>query len=376
MNKLGRLYVAMIGSTLPLMVSSDEIGEIQWHGYLTSAVMVTTDGGDAHYSGDINDDGSVQDTRLGLALSTQVDEDWRFAAQMKALGREKFNMELDWAYASYDVSDNTVLRFGKIKYPIGLYNEFVDIGYTYSWIRPPESFYNQDVVGPNITRVSYNGMGATFTTYGKRSETSLDLFTGVVDVPVGRVNQLVGTKISFNMEDAFRFEIGGNTGVMEIQEDDFPFVFGMMEGERHTTYTAGLAVDMAHLMFTIEAAKATMGPSMMDTTSGYTMLGYRMAGYTPHITWGKWEVDGGWGQEVLGVGLRKELTTNSALKFEVRQITPDDIEKPDPTFKKPNPGSMPPSGPMSPPGSGLGLFDGVPDEKDVIMYGVALEMVF
>ncbi|HHI93715.1 MAG TPA: hypothetical protein ENK04_09435 [Gammaproteobacteria bacterium] len=352
---IGPICLVAASMALPLTTVAGEIGDIQWHGYLTSAFMISSDG---NYSGDVSDAGGAKDTRMGLNISTQVDESLSFAAQLKAKGTEDFKMELDWAFASYDVSENVSLRFGKIKYPVGMYNEYIDVGYTYPWIRPPEGFYNQDAVGPNLTRVSYQGFGADFKTYSGDAELGFNLFGGVVDVPDGHVNQLIGAKFSANLEDEIRFELSANTGVMEVDDS-----FGrqmMMNGERHTTYTAGVIVDFTNFILSSEFGQAIMGRKVMgnrpmDMTSGYVMMGYRMGEYMPHITWEQWDVDGGWGQEVIGVGVRKELTTNSALKFEVRQVTPETTPKP---------------------AGGLGLFTDVPTEKDVTIVGVAIEMVF
>jgi len=353
---IGPICLVAASMALPLTTMAGEIGDIQWHGYLTSAIMIGSDG---NYSGDVSDAGGAKDTRMGLNISTQVDESLSFAAQIKGKGTEDFKMELDWAFASYDLNEATTLRFGKIKYPVGMYNEYIDVGYTYPWIRPPEGFYNQDAVGPNLTRVSYQGFGADYRTYSGDTELGVNLFGGVVDVPDGHVNQLVGLKFTANMEDELRFELSANTGVMEVDD-----TFGrrdMMNGERHTTYTAGVIVDLTNFILSSEFGQAIMGRKNMsgkrpmDMTSGYVMMGYRMGEYMPHITWEQWDVDGGWGQEVIGVGLRKELTTNSALKFEVRQVTPKTTPKP---------------------AGGLGLFTDVPTEKDVTLVGVAIEMVF
>ncbi|MBL1275239.1 MAG: hypothetical protein COB30_004060 [Ectothiorhodospiraceae bacterium] len=360
-KNIGSICLITASLALPFTVTAGEIGDIQWHGFLTSSAMVSTDG---TYTGDVTNQGGAKDTRVGLTLSTQVDESLDFAAQFQGSGKDDFVMKMDWAFANYDVSENLSLRFGKIKYPVGLYNEYIDVGYTYPWIRPPEGFYNQDIIGPNLTRVAYNGFGAQFTTYSGDNEIGVNVFGGVVDVDDGHVNQLIGTKITFNMEDAFRIELVANTGIMEIEPDSPRFM--MMDGERHTTYTAGFIVDMTNFMMASEFGSATMGLDMMDMTSGYVMMGYRFGDYMPHITWEQWDVKGGWGQEVLGVGIRKELTTNSALKFEVRQITPEQVQKPG--F---NAMGMPMMGT-----GGFGLFSDTPTDKDITIVGMAIEMVF
>jgi len=229
---------------------------------------------------------------MGLSLLTNIDENWTLAAQMKALGTDDYNLIIDWAFASYQVPDTTtVLRFGKIKYPVGLVNEYVEVGYSYPWIRPPESFYSQDVVGPNMTRVSSSGADASFTKYTESSEYTLRVFGGVVDVPDGHVNQLISAKFSFNLDDEIRFEVATNTGEMKIT-DPSSDRFLVMDGQRHTTHS------------------------------------------------------------------------NSALKVELKQITPYGGQKP-----------PCPAGPGSCTG-GQGLFDSLVEEEDVNLFSVALEFVF
>ncbi|NOX77247.1 MAG: hypothetical protein GXP17_11690 [Gammaproteobacteria bacterium] len=367
---IGPICVVAASLSLPLTTAmAGEIGDVQWHGYLTSAMLISSDG---TYSGDVTDAGSGNDTRMGLNVSTQVDESLSFAAQIKAKGTNDFNLEVDWAFASYDVSENIILRFGKIKYPVGIYNGYVDVGYTYPWIRPPEVFYNQDRLGPNLIRVAYQGFGAEYKTFVGNTELGFHLFGGAVDVLVGRVNKLTGTKFSVNMEDEIRFEISAITGEMEIDGQlKNAGVKALVDGKRHTTYTAGLIVDLSHFVLSSEYASATVGSGsvkQLDMTSQYVMMGYRFGTYMPHITWEKWDVDSGRGQKSIGIGLRKELTTNSALKFEVRKITPSTTANL----------SIPPGSNIPAPGTGYGLFssDDVKDGKDVTLVGIAIEMVF
>jgi hypothetical protein len=361
-HSMGWACLAAVGMALPLTIATaGEIGEIQWHGYLTSAVMTSSAG---NYAGDVSSEGSTKDTRMGLTLSTQVDESLQFAAQFEAEGVENFAMDLDWAFASYSLSDSVTLRFGKIKYPVGLYNEYISVGYTYPWIRAPEGFYNQDAIGPNLTREAYQGFGADFSTYMGDTEVGLDIFGGAVDVPDGKVNQLIGVKFSTNTEDAIRFELAVTTGLMDIKNDQYGRQM-MMDGERHTAFTAGFALDLSQFVLSTEFGSASMGMKMMDMTSGYLMMGYRLGDYMPNVTWEQWDVNGGWGQEVLSVGLRKELTTNSALKFEVRQVTPVQNQKPGPIDTTHNQFT-----------GGYGLFSDTPMDKDITIIGLAIEMVF
>lgn len=368
MKKNNSVLGCVISSLLFLVtpnLSAEDFGEIEWHGFLTSAMIVTDGAGeDVHYSGDISDNGGFKDTRFGLNLSTQLDDTWKISAQLKASGLEDFNLEVDWAYASLQLSESSTVRFGRIKYPIGLVNEFLDIGYSYLWIRPPESIYSQELIGPNMTRISYNGVGVTFGRFRGDNEYTLDIFTGVVDVKDGHVNKLFGLKGAINIADEIRFELAANTGVMEI-EDVSPR-WAMMDNKTHNTAMLSFSIDKSDFIFVAEIASATMGFEIMDTDSDYATIGYRIGKYTPHFTFERWSVQGGWGQEISTLGLRREITDNSAFKIEIKQITPTPIQKP------PCPGPCTDSNGTG----GVGLFDNATDVEDVIAFGMSLEMVF
>ncbi|MCF6211377.1 MAG: hypothetical protein L3J88_06535 [Gammaproteobacteria bacterium] len=352
MNKFGQLCVATLCVAAPFTATAGEIGEIQWHGFLTSAYLATSGAGEGvHYSGDVSDEGTTKDTRLGLTVTTQVDEHWRFAAQMKAKRDNHNRLVMDWAYATYDHSDQFAINVGEVKFPVGLYNEYVEVGYTYPWIRAPESAYNQDDFGPDLTWISYSGLGLVYTWATDETETNLNFFGGLLDLADGHINQMVGAQVGFNWADMLRLQLSATTGIMEIEEGSRVG----MDGDRHTTYTASIGLDMESLVFSTEISTASMEMDVMDSTSGYVMMGYRFGDFMPHVTWGKWDVKGGWGQENITLGLRTELTSNTALKVEVKEVTPGD-----------NPNSN----------GGYGLFNKKPEEDKVLIYGVALELVF
>ncbi len=83
----------------------------------------------------------------------------------------------------------------------------------------------------------------------------------------------------------------------------------------------------------------------------------------PHVTYAHWNVKGGWGQKDITVGLRAELTSNTALKFDVKQVTPGNKGN----NNKNAQGITDP---------GYGLFNGKTEKDKVLIYGVALELVF
>ena len=67
------------------------------------------------------------------------------------------DVELDYAFAEWFVSDALKIRMGRVKHPFGLYGEIFDVGTLRPFYLLPQSIY-----GPNgFTAKAYNGVGLT-----------------------------------------------------------------------------------------------------------------------------------------------------------------------------------------------------------------------
>jgi hypothetical protein len=85
------------------------------------------------------------------------------------LGNYGNAITLDWAAADYKANDRLGARFGKVKTPVGLFNEIQDIDPAYLWALLPESVYPIDNRASYLTHyggVVY-GTTALSPTFGK-----------------------------------------------------------------------------------------------------------------------------------------------------------------------------------------------------------------
>jgi hypothetical protein len=135
------LAAAILISAAPSLAaqSLDDLN-IQIHGYATQAFLYsnvnswnTTD----------SEDGSASWTEAVLNLSAHPDPKLRIGVQARffSLGDYGQAITLDWAQADYKFSDRIGVRFGKVKTPIGLYNETQDIDPAQLWVMLPQSVY-------------------------------------------------------------------------------------------------------------------------------------------------------------------------------------------------------------------------------------------
>lgn len=95
---------------------------------------------------------------------------------------EDVEVDLDYAFAEWFVSDAARFRIGRVKHPYGLYADVFDVG----TIRP-FYFLPQSIYGPQgFTGEAYNGVGVTGTRYpGDRWGLQYDLYLGQIQ---GEIN--------------------------------------------------------------------------------------------------------------------------------------------------------------------------------------------
>ncbi|AIY66599.1 hypothetical protein OM33_15765 [Pseudoalteromonas piratica] len=114
------------------------------------------------------------DSLFAVQVSADVSEGLSATAQLIARGSEDFNAEFEWAYLTYEISDNAQLSAGKMRIPFYRYSDFLDVGYAYRWVRPPQSVYN-------LNFSTYEGLSYLYNSSFSDWDSSLQLIAGAVD---------------------------------------------------------------------------------------------------------------------------------------------------------------------------------------------------
>eukprot|EP00487_Bulimina_marginata_P000666 TRINITY_DN1131_c0_g1_i3.p1 TRINITY_DN1131_c0_g1~~TRINITY_DN1131_c0_g1_i3.p1 ORF type:complete len:227 (-),score=94.09 TRINITY_DN1131_c0_g1_i3:2-616(-) len=89
-----------------------------------------------------NDLSFKNESVFALQLSADLQDKLSATAQIVARGENDFNAEFEWAYLTYEFTDELQLSAGKMRVLFYRYSDFLDVGYAYRWIRPPQSVYN------------------------------------------------------------------------------------------------------------------------------------------------------------------------------------------------------------------------------------------
>ncbi len=265
--------------------------------------------------------GTVSGSRMGLIVNAQVNERLRFATQLFAIKAEDYSVHVDWAFGSLKLTDNLNLRTGKIKFPVGLVNEYVSAAYAIPWISAPAVIYSElgTPNGPQMTRESYTGASLL----GEHSvgdwTLEADLFGGEVALEGSSVRELGGISLRADWDDTVQFQLSAYSGTMH----DTGTV--TMEGERHETVMYGVKGDWNDIVFYAERGETSMGDlTAMHATSWYTTLGYHFGDFLPHLTYQSYDQGEGEDQQTIAtLGLRWDYLPGIAFKFEQSVIKTD-----------------------------------------------------
>jgi hypothetical protein len=188
---LGLIGVAMTASAL----------ELQMSGFGTAGVAVSNRA--YRYQRFIDDDGTVKrDSVLGAQADLKLTTELSVTVQAKVApaddSDDHWKGSLAWAFASWRPNNEWLVRLGKVRLPLYLYSENLDVGQSYDFARMPIEMYSisptTDIAGLYVTR----------NWVVEHADLSLDVYTGRAPRVVhraylrdsGPLNQDVSTRVS------------------------------------------------------------------------------------------------------------------------------------------------------------------------------------
>ncbi|HWR86851.1 MAG TPA: porin [Acidiferrobacterales bacterium] len=295
--------------------------------------------------------GFTNDSRIGIQLSAKVNRDVSVTAQLLARGSdEDFNLKADWAFVSYRAADPLTIRGGKLKLTSFLVSDYIEVGYAYPWIRPPQEVYYANPISTMtgadaLVRFNFGDYSLLFQPYygNSRGEQALVPQEAVVNPPLSQpagtvmsvgftTDSLTGVNLSFG-SDIFTVRAGYLQTLVSAPD------FGVSY-EKATFTSVGGTLDWKGLVFYTEyfqrEIEGMANGAFPNQKGAYATIGYRFGKFLPHITYATLD-DNDNPATLMGLplkqtsatlGLRYELGTGAALKFEAQQVKPECTGKP------------------------------------------------
>lgn len=162
---------------------------------------------DEQYISTDKDGSFTENSFLGLQMRFTPNEDVpiSFVTQLLAKGRNGWNLDADWAYVAWQVSEEVAVNVGRVKLPIFLISEAYDVGVTYPWIAPPEEIYGFG----NVPFSSVTGLNASYNHFFDETWFAAQFFMGRDDSSIAAmgtdidvsVSQMLGGALAFGTEN-------------------------------------------------------------------------------------------------------------------------------------------------------------------------------
>jgi len=336
---------------------SSQASAIEMDGFLTAGFAIH-DQEDSTYLDTITDDIRFDnDSKFGLQVTADVADNMQVVSQILAAGSdENFDLDVEWAYLDWVINDTYSLRGGKVKEPVFLISDYIEVGYAYPWIRPPQEVYRNNPVNTingfeALVQLEVGGMGLTIQPYlGSNSEAVPNQPGLIFDAEnfFGASIQLASR--NFTLQVSFLdtdVAVSGATGLVDTSTNPGSPIPFSSKGTATLT-SVGVSTDVSNFVAyaeyvtrdientTLAGASAPMDALFPDQDAWYVTVGYRMGKILPHLTIASSEAEPligatqapntpspGVSQDSITLGVRYEINDSAALKFEVQSIEPD-----------------------------------------------------
>ncbi len=228
-----------------------ESGDLNIYGFMSVGVAALDN--DSVALDDFESDANFkQDTVLGIQISKQVNDSTSVTGQLVSRGLDDFKTEAAWAYVSFDATESTTLRMGRLRVPFFYYSEFLEVGYAYNWVRLPNDVYG-------IPFSSFDGVDLV-------QNFSLGSMDGYVQINYGRQNN------DFTLfQETYKADMKNLAGIsLNLTQGDF----GMRLGVQQTNMSLDTVTDpeLATAYSQLAIASATFDAAPSEAT-GAALIG-------------------------------------------------------------------------------------------------------
>ncbi len=283
------------------------------NGYFTFAGSVTDENGGTYNDVSTGDPNLEALSRGALQLEFKISDDTRFVTQLLSRGDQGWQTHAEWAFLAHNINADTTVRAGRLRLPVFLFSETLDVGYTQPWVTPPTELYGL------LAFSSYEGIDLRYRFEAAGADWSLQPYMGYA-----RLDSWEGVDSESRGDDMIGFDLTANRGdvtarigyfASKLSIPDFPLAdvaydintgvraalgAGLLSSpepdlsvDRTSTrfLSVGLRYDDGKVMLLTEYAGAKIDGFFSDTTSCYGTAGYRFGKWMPHLTYSHVRVD-------------------------------------------------------------------------------------
>ena len=307
-----------------------------FNGFGSVAMQVSDN--DAGFAGATNqaefDNGSL----VALQGSFSVAEGTDVTVQLVARGEDDWDPEVEWAFISHRFDNGLTARGGKLRLPLFMLSDYLEVGYAHPWARVPEEVYGTVVVSSftgidvlydielDDSTVSLQGFGGNHTLPTSQSSFGVETkFRDIIGGVVSWTDETVTLRASYTQADVTsnnNWSLNGVTLPMTTFDSDKATFIGL-----------GARYDMGHFFALTELTRTEVEGFYSDVDAAYITLGYNVNSLTPYVSVARSETQDNEDRMVYqkglldiertsySAGLRWDVQSNVAIKTDVTYST-------------------------------------------------------
>lgn len=133
----------LLGVALSALIAAPmaHASDVRFSGFMSLGAGFVDDGDSYGYNGWSEEDVTFDNNIFGIQMTGDVAEKITATLQLTARSNDDYQINAEWAYLSWQASDNSKVRVGRLRTPFYMYSDFIDVGYSYNWISPPREVY-------------------------------------------------------------------------------------------------------------------------------------------------------------------------------------------------------------------------------------------
>lgn len=261
-----------------------------------------------------------QETRFGIQASMNINESTRATAQIVARGTQKYSPNVEWLFVTHEVTSNLNVQAGKLRVPVYLYSDKMDVGFAYPWLRVPADTYSLDTVSFNGGKVNYDFTRGEFSLKlsawaGTSDEQKSRLMSYLFGTTINRYHRFTGV-VADSIYGPFQVRASYTADRMDQSTPDPMNAF---RNEKFDEKFIDLALQYQLGDFTFVAEWNQDKPFYK---SDFQSVIYQFGVNSVYLTKSKFVLDEPWEQHhTTSIGLRREIGSNMSVKFDLTRMT-------------------------------------------------------
>lgn len=266
-------------------------------------------------------------SRLGGQLTYDIGDTLVATAQLTAEAeQDSWGLDLDWLYLAWQANDRLTLRAGRLRNPVYMYSETLNVGVTYPWLRLPDEVYSQLQID------NYEGVDLLYDIPLRFGSLTWQINAGQAhnrdhffldDQHDIDYKKIFGVNLKLTTHDwgALRIAYSEATLDMHIPYMDGTPLEGIAENVKGKFTALGYQYDNGTWLAASEATRVVVEGMTPSSNAFYIMAGRRFGGLGVHLThaWMEDEFTSGH-QSSWTAGLGYRLTPTVILKGEYKRV--------------------------------------------------------